>query len=526
MAARHTHQVQDITEGLLGSKTNATDEISREVDTKVIPSAETVEGKELRRKIGPVYAIAYVIGILIGSGMFISPSLIARQTSNMGTALIVWIITAIPCIWGAFCLCELACMLQKAGGTYLYIFEAYGECAAFVFSWSKLIIIIPSGIAAVLVSAGQHIVEPFYDINTTTGAWLSKAIAICFIIASFIINCFSNRFVGRSQVFFTSIQALTVIFLVTLGIYKASFGNFENYIIMFEGSSHFEIGSFGLALYNGLWAYEGWSQLNNLSEELKNLERDLWLSIVIGLPFVMFCYVMINLSLMSALTRDQIANSPAVTSLFVEIVLGKKASFVMPFAASATCFGCVNATMFMLARSVLSAAREGHLPYFICFIHKKRRTPVVALFVLTLNASIWIFAAGSDIQSLLTYFSFAIWTEYTLAIFAVVIFRIKRPAATRPFRVWLANPIVTTVIALFLVFVPFIRSPIKSSACLLIILTGLPIYFVFVKKKDKLPKCVLSVLKSIEGVFHRYFNLVPCVYIEENCDIHANQQVS
>ena len=523
MAINDAYKVQNIAEGPIGSRTNATDEISRDVDTTVVPSSETVQGKELRRKIGPVYAIAYVIGILIGSGIFVSPSLIAKQTSNMGTALIVWIITAIPCIWGAFCLCELACMLRKAGGTYLYIFEAYGECAAFVVSWSKLTIIVPSAMAAIAVPIGQHIIEPFYDVNTATGAWLAKAIAICFVQVSFIINCFSNKFVGRSQVFFTSMQALTVIFLVGLGIYKASFGNFENYIIMFEGTGKFDIGNFGLALYNGLWAYDGWAYLSNVSEELKNLKRDLWLSIVIGLPFVTLCYVMINLALMSALTRDQIAGSPTVTSLFVEKVLGKRASFIIPFAASATCFGCINASLFMFARAVLSAAREGHLPNFICFIHKKQRTPVVALLVLTLNSTIWVLGAGANIQSLLTYFSFAMWVEFALAIVAVIVFRIKRPNATRPFRVWLANPIVTTIIALFLVIVPFIRSPIESSVCLLIILTGLPSYFVFVKKKDKLPKRVLSLLKSIEGSLQRYLNLVPCVYKEETHDMDTNQ---
>eukprot|EP00112_Aurelia_sp_Birch-Aquarium-sp1_P005715 Seg1647.13 transcript_id=Seg1647.13/GoldUCD/mRNA.D3Y31 product="Glycoprotein-associated amino acid transporter b0,+AT1" protein_id=Seg1647.13/GoldUCD/D3Y31 len=518
-----THQMQDITQRSLGSQPYTIDEISNEVDINVIPSAEIGQGKELRKKIGPVYAIAYVIGILIGSGIFVSPALIARQTSNMGTALIVWIVTAIPCIWGAFCLCELACMLRKAGGPYLYILEAYGECAAFVVSWSKLIIIVPAAIATIAVSIGQHISEPFYDVNTDNGAWLAKAIAICFVLVSFIINCFSNTFVGRSQVFFTSVQALSVIFLVALGIYKASFGNFENYIVMFKGTGNVDIGNFGLALYNGLWAYEGWAQLSNVSEELTNLERDLWLSIVIGLPFVMVCYVMINLALISALTHDQIANSPTVTSLFVETVLGKKASFVIPFAAAATCFGCINAALFLFARSILSAAREGHLPNFICFIHEKRRTPVVALFILTLNATIWILAAGANIQQLLTYFSFAMWVEYTLAIFAVIVFRIKRPNAARPFKVWLANPIITTIIALFLVFVPFIRSPIESTVCLLIIMTGLPIYFVFVKKQNKLPRCVPSLLKSIEGGLHRYLNVVPCVYKEEARDIDANK---
>ena len=119
MTEKDTQGVQDIANGQLVLQPKTTGEISGEV---VIPLAEIVQSKGPRRKIDPVYAIAYVSGILIGSGIFISTSLIVRQTSNVGTALIMRIITAIPCIWGAFCPCERTCMSRKTRGTYLYTY--------------------------------------------------------------------------------------------------------------------------------------------------------------------------------------------------------------------------------------------------------------------------------------------------------------------------------------------------------------------------------------------------------------------
>ena len=472
------------------------------------------DGEELRKSLGFIQAFAYVVGILLGTGVFVSPSLVARQTSNMGMALVAWLLAAIPCMLGALCLCELACMLRKTGGTYLFILEAYGQEIAYITIWAKVIVVMPAVTAILGITAGEHILAPFYDINSKSGIWLVKTIAVLFCLASFGINCLSNSFVGKTQVVVTGTQTLITLFIVCLGVWRISQNGMQNFNTMFQGSGNFDLGKFGIALYNGLWAYDGWACLSSITEELRNVERDLRLAVVTGISFVTVCFIFISLALMSALTHNEIAKSATVISDFVVRVLGSKASFVIPVAVTLSCFGSSNAAYFMQARATLSAAREGQLPAVFSYIHKKKRTPVPATFLQLAVTTIWVLSVGEKIQSMITSMLFAVWLEYGLATFAVVLLRFKRPELSRPLKVWIANPIITSIIALFLVIVPFARRPIESSVCLAILLTGIPVHHVFVKKKEKLPNKLMMLMSRLENILQSELNLVPCVYKE------------
>ncbi len=470
-------------------------------------------GKELQRSLGFSHAFVFIVGILFGSGIFISPGLVANQTSNMGMAIAVWMISGIPCLFGALCYCELSCMYGKTGGQYIYLHEAYGKVVGFVCVWTQMMVITPVGMAVLSMAIGDHIIQPFYDINSSTGIWLTKMVAIIAVTISTVINCASTTFIGRLQIWFTVVQTLSVVFLVILGVWQVAIGNTANYVTMFDNSSNFEIGSFGLALYNGLWGYEGWGLTVAVSEELKDLERNLWLSIVTGIPFVIFCYVLVNLALMSVLTRGQMASSETVATTFVEKILGKKVALVIPFAVAFCAFGSINASTFMLARMLLSAAREGQLPYALSFIHNKRRTPIPAVLTFFVISLIWLLIPGIDMQALIAIFSLAIWTLYFLAIFSVIVMRYRKPEVNRPFKVWLMNPIFTSLVALFLVIIPFVKRPIQSLICLLIQLTALPVYYIFIKKFDSLPSCLHKGIDIFNEFLRRKCNLVPCIFV-------------
>ncbi len=473
-------------------------------------------GKELRRSLGFRHAFVFIVGILFGSGIFISPGLIANQTTNMGMAILVWVISGVPCLFGALCFCELSCMYGKTGGVYLYLNEAYGNVVGFVCIWTYVVIIVPLGIAVLSLAIGNYVTQPFYDITTDTGMLLSRSIAVLALLTSAIFNCISTSFVGRLLIWFTIVQTLSVSFLVVLGAWQAVIGNTTNYKTMLDNMNAFDVGSFGIALYNGLWGYEGWGLVVAVSEELENLERNLWLSIVTGIPFVIFCYVLVNLALMAALTRDQIASSSTVATAFVENILGKKPALVIPFAVAFSTFGSINATFFMLARMLLSAAREGQLPYALSFIHRERRTPIPAVLVLFAMAVIWLLLPGTDIQGLITICSLGIWTQYFFSILSVIVMRVRKPDLKRPFKVWWINPILTSIIALFLVVIPFVNRPVQSAISLTILLSALPVYFILIKNFERLPSCLHKAIDLINQFLRRKCNLVPCIYIDKD----------
>ena len=224
-----------------------------------LPSSSNTNGKQLHRSLGYIHAFAYIVGCLFGSGIFISPSLVARETSNMGMAIVVWVVAAIPCLFGALCFCELALMLQKIGGEYIFIKEAFGDTAAFVTIWTQTFVIHPSGKAVIAVTIAENIISPFFDVKSSYGLCIMKGAAIFSMLIAVIISCISTSFVSKTQMFFTLIQTTAVMFLTILGLWKVSTGHTSNYYHMFANTTtDFEFGSFGLALYNGLWAYDGW----------------------------------------------------------------------------------------------------------------------------------------------------------------------------------------------------------------------------------------------------------------------------
>ena len=250
----------------------------------------------------------------------------------------------------------------------------------------------------------------------------------------------------------------------------------------------------------------------NISEELQNVQRDLWLSIVTGIPFAMIGYLFITLAVMSVLSRDEIAISENAATAFVRKVFGKKAAMVMPPVVALSCFSALNGFVFMNARLFLSAAREGQLPEPLSYIHHDKRTPIPAAIFLFILTTVWILAGGSGTQTLITSFSFAVWLTYGLAIASVFVLRVQQPNAPRPFKVWIANPIFTQIFIMILVVAPFIKRPFESSFTLAMILLSLPVYYFLIYKHDSLPERFRTYKKKIYIFILDHTNLIPCIF--------------
>ena len=492
-------------------------EMSEKSALLALPAPSSSNGANLRKSLGCVQAFTYIVGILFGGGLFISPSLVARERSNMGMALVVWVISSIPCLFGALCFCELATMLRKTGGEYIFIKEAFGNVPAFVTVWAQTFIVFPARKAILAITIGEYLVAPFYNIESTTGLWIAKGIAIFSLLIVVITNLVSTTFVSRTQTFFTIVQTTAVLFIVVLGLWKVSTGHTSNYNHMFASTARdFNFGSFSIALYDSLLAYDEWGLISCITEELHNLERDLWLSIVTGIPFVMFCYVLVNLALISALTRDEIASSATVATTFVQKIFGKKVAMIMPPAIALSSFCCINGTTFMECRVMLSAAREGQLPEPLSYIHHDKRIPIPAAIFLCILTVLWILPMGAGLQALITSYSYALWLTFAFAIISVVVLRVRRPDTPRPFKVWIANPIFAGFIAMTLVIAPFVKQPIVSSFTLAFILLSLPAYYFLIYKHDNLPDLVITCKKNIYKYIVDHSSLVPCIFDDDS----------
>ena len=466
---------------------------------------------QLKKTLGSFDVFTFVVGIIVGSGIYVSPALVARYTSNMGTSLLLWTVSGIVCLLGALCFCELAIALKKTGSWYLFIKEAYGDLAGFCSIWAQTLVIIPTDLAVVSITVSEHIVEMFADTSSNEGRWLIKATAISIMLIAFLINCASISLIAKAQAFFSITQILGMIVFIFIGIWNVSVGATANYKTMFAGEKNksVDFNSLSLAFVSALWSYDGWGGIVALSEELRDVDRNLRFGTMAGIPFVVVFYVLMNLAFMSKLTHEEIGSSVTVATTFIEKSIGKKFNIIVPIVVAFSCFGSLNSILMSGARSVLSAAREGHLPQPLSYIHYKRCTPIPALIALYTLSTVWILCLGSHVVNLLVNFTVAIWLTYGAALLGVIVLRVRQPNLKRPYKVWLIYPIITVAVSCYIIVAPFFKRPVECFICLCILFSAIPMYYLVIYcTPEPVKKCKTCIYSWILD----RFPLAECVY--------------
>ena len=243
---------------------------------------------------------------------------------------------------------------------------------------------------------------------------------------------------------------------------------------------------------------------------MADLDRNLFLSIIIGIPFVICCHMLINLSQLSALSVSEMANSKAVAVAFIQKTLGNKAVYIMPILVAVSCYGAANGTIFAAARLSLAAGREGHLPRIYSMIHKTRHTPIPAVIMTSTRSLLMLIPHSSSLEVLIGIFNFSCWFIYVLTIFGVVILRYRIPDMHRPYKVWIVTPVIMTLISICLIVIPFLYNPLLPIIASAMICSGIPFYLLFVYFEPRHPPCLVNMRKKITRSIRRTMNLAPC----------------
>ncbi|XP_059856426.1 B(0,+)-type amino acid transporter 1 isoform X1 [Delphinus delphis] len=450
----------------------------RREDEKSIQSIEH-KTTNLQKELGLFSGICIIVGTIIGSGIFISPKSVLSNMEAVGPCLIVWAACGILATLGALCFAELGTMITKSGGEYPYLMEAFGPIPAYLFSWTSLFVIKPSSFAIICLSFSEYVSAPFYS-GCNPPQVVIKLLAAAAILLITTVNALSVRLGSYVQNVFTATKMVIVVVIIISGIVLLAQGNTRNFENSFEGTK-LSLGAIGLAFYNGLWAYDGWNQLNYITEELRNPFRNLPLAIIIGIPLVTGCYILMNVSYFTVMTATELLQSQAVAVTFGDRVL-YPASWVVPLFVAFSTLGAANGTCFTAGRLVYVAGREGHMLKVLSYVSVKRLTPAPAIIFYGIIAIIYIIPG--DINSLVNYFSFAAWLFYGLTIFGLVVMRFTRKELKRPIKVPIFIPILVTLLSVFLVLAPIISQPAwEYLYCVLFMLSGLIFYFLFVYYK-------------------------------------------
>ncbi|KAK7495749.1 hypothetical protein BaRGS_00012969 [Batillaria attramentaria] len=266
-----------------------------------------------------------------------------------------------------------------------------------------------------------------------------------------------------------------------------------------------DIGEISLAFYSGLFAYNGWNYLNFVIEELKdpykNLPKAIWISIIL----VTTVYTLTNIAYFTTVSPNEILSGAAVAVMFSKRLYSFM-WWIMPIFVSLSTFGGVNGILFTTARLFYVGGREGHMPQILSMVQVQRLTPLPAVLFMGLLSLVYL--ASSDIYALINYVGFATWLSIGLAIVSLLYLRYKRPNMPRPIKVHLVWPIIYTLVTIYLVVLPLYASPTETGIGLLIILTGVPVYVIFVVWKSK-PKAFYNFMDNMTTFLQKLLVVVP-----------------
>uniref|UniRef100_M4AT87 Si:ch73-352p4.8 n=1 Tax=Xiphophorus maculatus TaxID=8083 RepID=M4AT87_XIPMA len=440
------------------------------------------EAVRLRREIGLLPAVSFIIGTVVGSGIFIAPKGVLMNSGSVGLSLLVWALCGILSLFGALCYAELGTTFTKSGGHYTYLLETLGPLPAFLRLWVEFLFIRPAVASYVSLAFGRYVVEPLFAPCPAPSALIKlvSILGVTFVVA---VNCWSVSMASRTQVTLTFIKMFALVLIIIPGVIALAKGKTENFQNGFELES-ITLDRLPLAFYNGLYAYGGWFYLNFVTEEVINPNRyfvylNIPLAIICSMVTVTVFYVLVNVAYYTVMTPAELLLSDAVAVTFANCALQGLAS-VIPILVALSCLGALNGGFFGSPRMLFVGAREGHWPPIFSMIHIRQHTPLPA--VLLLYPLVVVMLITGEIYQLINFASFSRWFFIALATLGMLIHRYRFPHHPRPFKVPLVIAVTFTVVCFFIVGFSLYSDPWNTGRSCALTLTGVPVYYMTVHR--------------------------------------------
>ncbi|VDN97406.1 unnamed protein product [Rodentolepis nana] len=474
---------------------------------------------KMKKELGVLQAVSIIFGVIVGSGIFVSPVGVLKYSNSVGLSLIMWVVPGVFSMLGALVYAELGVRIQKSGGEYAYILEAFGGLPAFIVMWITFVIIGGVSCAANSLVFAQYILQPIYP-DCEIPSHIVTMVAICGLMLICAINCYKVKWAARVAVIFSFGKILALLLIIGFGLYFLATGHVENFHNAFE-DSRYSPGELALSFYQGFWAFSGWNYLNFLTEEMKNPGKNLPLSIGIGLSLVTGLYMLTNIAYLAVLSPYEMLASGSGSSA-VAVIFAQRAmpwiAMLMPIFVGASVFGSINGEAMSMSRLTYTGAREGHMPSILAMIHHTNFTPIPAILVLVGYPLLLLFLAigfqfYSDIFALIELAGFAFSFIAGLAVASLIYMRYRDPHLKTSFQVLhfefayflstfrrlimpLVFPIVFLICDIFILALTVYQQPKESLSNVILMLSAIPIYWLGVSWKNKPKSLQNSIYKT------------------------------
>ncbi len=500
-------------------------------------SASGVKEGHFVQGLGLTSATTIVMGGMIGSGIFIVSADIARLVNSPALLIGAWVITGIMTIIAALAYGELAAMMPRAGGQYVYLREAMGPLWGFLYGWTLFLVIQTGTIAAVAVAFGKFLGVFFPDISSSNwilhlvhvprfaigpvelgnmdiGINTQNIVAIGVVMILTIINIFGVKVGAIIQNVFTFTKTFALFGLITLGFFigqnaealAANFTDFwrnasfsaEHMILVGGTGSVTLVGTItilAVAQVGSLFAAEAWNNVTFTAGEVKNPKRNLPLSLAMGTGIVILLYIAANIAYLTVLPLigDPEAANPIgrgiqhaaedrVGTAVMQVIFGPQGAAIMAIAILISTFGAANGILLSGARVYYAMAKDGLFFRRVGHLHPRYNTPATSLIV----QGFWtcVLCISGTYGQLLDYIVFAVLVFYILTISSVFILRKKQPNAPRPYKAfgYPILPALYILMALYIDFVLLLYKPQYTWPGLIIVLMGIPVYLLWSRR--------------------------------------------
>ncbi len=454
---------------------------------------------KLLRQLGLFDSTMMMMGIVIGSGIFLTTGIMAKSIPSAGLILLAWIIGGLLILAGALTYAELGAAMPDAGGQYVYLREAYGPLFGFLFGWKLFLVNMTGSIAALGVAFGVYFGYFFPSLSTqkelfeTTlslfGGSYSYSISSGQVVAVLTIILFSLfNYVGvvfgkTIQNIFTVVKIGAMIAIIVFS-FAVGKGNPIDFSLNPTGMSftHILIG-LGIALIAVSWAFDGWNNINYVAGEIKKPHINLPLALLIGTIAITFLYILMNCVYFYALSIREMSGVIRVAEQSATKLFGGMAADLVSVVVIISVLGALNGAIFAGARVYFAMAKDRLFFNRVGRLHPRFRTPAFAILI----QAIWacVLALTGTFEQLFTYAMFIGVLFWVIAAGAVFTLRKKYPDLPRPYKTW-GYPVVPLlfIIALSGVLLnALVEKPVESLIGLIFTAAGIPIYYIWKRRR-------------------------------------------
>ena len=399
-------------------------------------------------------AIAIIVGIVIGAGIFGVPSIVAGNVASEQMMLVVWIVGGVVSLIGALCYCELATAFPNAGGDYHFLTRAYGSKLSFLYAWARVTVITTASIAALAFVFGDYIARilPLGELGSPIYAALLVVVLTAINIAGVRRGAITQNWLTAALVAGLLLVILAGLFLVAPAAAPAPAASTP------DGGLPWHAG-IGLAMVLVLFTYGGWNEAAYISAEVKDARRNIVRALVFGTLIIVVLYLLVNVAYLRGLGMDGMAKSQAVAADLLALAWGGTGAVAISILVAVAAATSANATIIAGSRTNYALGRDWPLLGFLGRWNQRTGTPVNALVAQGCIAlALVVFGAvtpkDKGLQTMIEVTAPVFWFFFLLAGASLIVLRIREPGAERPFRVPLypVTPIVFCLTSAYLLY--------------------------------------------------------------------------